>query len=199
MQDLKVKIRQDPFAAFEGINAGILITDRNHNILFINKSLLNYFNITPDNVNGKTCGQLLHPKQLKCLDCQNHPYKSIRLEIDGRSYNILVHSSLFLKNWSIKIIQDTSKVLSSLSDVSDDVTELKRIMKETFKTKNFRIICCECKMLKMPDGSWRGSHNIEQLKASRTLSHGLCPRCATKHLTGLADFRKFKEEGTGRQ
>jgi len=176
---------------FDKMQAGILAVDNKKNIIYANTKLLQTLKLSEKEIHKTTCGQLLHPENPECHECHTQLYKNHILNLEGKSKNILVTSSKIQENLTVKIVQDISKILISLNDLSTDIDELKRIIKGTFGNKSIRIVCCECHNLKMPDGSWASAENIDRLKASRVLSLGLCPACALKSLETLKDFRDF--------
>ena len=133
----------------------------------------------------------MHPNQKKCQNCLSQGYQQIQLEIEGQIHNALISSSVVFGQWTVTFVQPVSRILASLKDLSVEAEELKRILNETFKTKNLRILCSDCQKLKLPDGSWCSNHNVDLLQAARTISHGLCPSCAIKALMTMSSFREF--------
>jgi transcriptional regulator with PAS, ATPase and Fis domain len=187
-QIIKV-FQEDTLAVFDDIRSGILFTNKNQEIIYANKKFLEIFNTDLESIQKKKCGEVLHPVDQDCSRCYSEECTHFDVEIDKVRYTILLTSSVIQDSFLMKIIQDISKIMKSISGLTEEVRELRRIVDGSVGRGELITICAHCNKVRLKDGSWMSPQDIDKLSVPHGLSHGLCPLCANKELDRLKKFR----------
>ena len=79
-----------------------------------------------------------------------------------------------------------------LNVLKHTVADKKLVVAKLNEIRNMLPMCCICKRIRMPDGSWLDIEAYIKKVIEKDVSHGLCSNCIQKHYTQFFDKKEFK-------
>lgn len=184
------------FALSEFSPAGIYLTDKDGDCLYVNKKWQEMAGLTGEEATGKGWKAALHTDDLDEIISQW--YKVIETQgawkFEYRFVNQKTNQITWLLGLAKPLYNNQGLLKGYLGlniDISDEkkrVEDLKHSMQEELQDAHMQLeklhgilpICASCKKIRAPDNNWKDidKYIIEHTNAD--LSHGICPSCLHK-------------------
>lgn len=184
------------FALSEFSPAGIYLTDKDGDCLYVNKKWQEMAGLTGEEATGKGWKAALHTDDLDEIISQW--YKVIETQgawkFEYRFVNQKTNQITWLLGLAKPLYNNQGLLKGYLGlniDISDEkkrVEDLKHSMQEELQDAHMQLeklhgilpICASCKKIRAPDNNWKDidKYIIEHTNAD--LSHGICPSCLQK-------------------
>ncbi len=175
---------------FDKVNSGIMFVNEDRNIVYANRYFLNLFDTEMDEIQDRKCWSVMHPENPTCRKCETMKDVNLEVDINGNPINVFFTNSLVKDDLLLKIIQDISKLMESVTNVKEEISKLKNIIENTFGNSEFLTACSVCTKVRLRDGSWVSAKNMDNLKSGGWISHGLCPECAKPFIDDIMKKKK---------
>jgi PAS domain S-box-containing protein len=211
--DLSRKTAQDALSiVIDAINStvgGLIITDLNGTICFVNPSFCKMFDYSHDDIIGKNAAELFSTKEVRTFSdvvaivdiSKNDSQEFVVESKEGRSFVVEVTASnvtsssgelagrmaSFIDITKRKEIEaDREKLISKLQDALNKIKTLRGIIP----------ICASCKKIRDDKGYWNQLESYIREHSEVVFSHGICPECSEKLYPDL-DQKPHPDQSTG--
>jgi PAS domain S-box-containing protein len=195
--DLSRKTAQDALSiVIDAINStvgGLIITDLNGTIRFVNPSFCKMFDYSHDDIIDTNAAELFSTKEVRTFSdvvaivdiCKNDSQEFVVESKEGRSFIVEVTATnvtsssgelagrmaSFIDITKRKEIEaDREKLIGKLQDALNKIKTLRGIIP----------ICAACKKIRDDKGYWNQIESYIREHSEAVFSHGICPECAEK-------------------
>jgi len=172
---------------------GLIITDTNGFIRFVNPSLCKMFDYSPTNIIDKNAAELFYTKEVRTFSdvisiidiSKDDTEEFVVKSKDGTTFTVEVSASnvtsvkgelvgrvaSFVNITKRKEVEaDREKLIQKLQDALDKIKVLRGIIP----------ICASCKKIRDDKGYWNQLESYIREHSEAEFSHGICPDCAQK-------------------
>ena len=195
--DLSQKMAQDALSiVIDAINStvgGLIITDLNGTVRFVNPSFCKMFDYSHDEIIGKNAADLFFTKEIRTFSdvvaivdiSKDDTQEFVVKNKEGRRFVVEVSASnvtsstgelagrmaSFIDITKRKEIEaDREKLIDKLQDALAKIKTLRGIIP----------ICAACKKIRDDKGYWNQLESYLSEHSEADFSHGICPECAEK-------------------
>jgi len=172
---------------------GLIITDTNGFIRFVNPSFCKMFDYSPTNIIDKNAAELFYTKEVRTFSdvisiidiSKDDTEEFVVKSKDGTTFTVEVSASnvtsvkgelvgrvaSFVNITKRKEVEaDREKLIQKLQDALDKIKVLRGIIP----------ICASCKKIRDDKGYWNQLESYIREHSEAEFSHGICPDCAQK-------------------
>jgi PAS domain S-box-containing protein len=174
----------------DAISDWICIIDADFRIVRSNRAVEDFLGIKPEDVQGRTCYELMHGTDTPIGHCpipsmlqsQRRAQTEVQLA-DGRWLSVTVDPLTDAEGrlgGAVHMVRDITALRQIQAEREALIARLEQALSEVRTIKGLIPICAKCRRIRDDQGAWSPLEVFVHNNFDADFSHGLCPECARR-------------------